>query len=125
MLKEEQVFVASGKRKGSVGKETCAVCGMRVTILQSQRQYHPQRRDHEEEVCREREMPEAGATLRNSIDRRVKLNRDVSSAKVVHFRQFLFTVITWNPEPNCTCRLKNHSLFHSNTLTFASHTDTR
>ena len=22
------------------------------------------------------------------------------------------TVITWNPESNCTCRLKNHSLFH-------------
>ena len=24
----------------------------------------------------------------------------------------LFTVITWNPESNCTCRKKNHSQFH-------------
>ena len=73
MLKEDKVFVASGKRKGSVRKETSAVCGMRVTIVQSrhQRQYHPQSHDHEVEVCREREMPEAGASLRNSIDRRV------------------------------------------------------
>ena len=31
--------------------------------------------------------------------------------------EILFTVITWNPESNCTCRLKNHSLFHWNTLT--------
>ena len=28
------------------------------------------------------------------------------------FRKILFTVITWNPESNCTYRLRNHSLFH-------------
>ena len=28
------------------------------------------------------------------------------------FHATLFTVITWNPESNCTCREKNHFLFH-------------
>ena len=28
------------------------------------------------------------------------------------FQAILFTVITWNPESNCTCREKNHFLFH-------------
>ena len=32
-------------------------------------------------------------------------------------QEILFTVITWNTESNCTCRLKNHSLFHWKTLT--------
>ena len=32
-------------------------------------------------------------------------------------QKILFTVITWNPESNCTWRLKNHFLFHWNTLT--------
>ena len=36
---------------------------------------------------------------------------------LVYLRRFLVTVITWNPESNCTCQLKNHSLFHWNTLT--------
>ena len=27
-------------------------------------------------------------------------------------QEISFTVITWNPESNCTCRLKNHFLFH-------------
>ena len=27
-------------------------------------------------------------------------------------QEILFTVITWNPESNCTCGLKNHSLFY-------------
>ena len=26
-------------------------------------------------------------------------------------QEISFTVITWNPKSNCTCRLKNHSLF--------------
>ena len=34
------------------------------------------------------------------------------------FQAILFTVITWNPESNCTCREKNHFLFHWNTLTW-------
>ena len=28
------------------------------------------------------------------------------------FHAILFTVITWNPESNCTCGEKNHVLFH-------------
>ena len=28
------------------------------------------------------------------------------------FQEVLFTDITWNPESNCTCREKNHFLFH-------------
>ena len=35
MLNEEKVFVTSGKKKGSVRKETYVVSGMRVTIVQS------------------------------------------------------------------------------------------
>ena len=27
-------------------------------------------------------------------------------------QEISLTVITWTPESNCTCRLKNHSLFH-------------
>ena len=27
------------------------------------------------------------------------------------FQEISFTVITWNPDSNCQCRLKNHSLF--------------
>ena len=35
------------------------------------------------------------------------------------FQGTLFTVIKWNPESNCTCRLKNHSLSHWNTLSLS------
>ena len=31
-------------------------------------------------------------------------------------QEISFVAITWNPESNCTCRLKNHPLFHCNTL---------
>ena len=34
------------------------------------------------------------------------------------FQAILFTVITWNPESNCMCREKHHSLFHWNTSTW-------
>ena len=38
-------------------------------------------------------------------------------------QEISFTVITWNPESNCTCRPKNPSLFHWNTSTLpAQHT---
>ena len=33
-IKEEKVYVTSGRKKGSVRKETTAVSGMRVTIVQ-------------------------------------------------------------------------------------------
>ena len=33
------------------------------------------------------------------------------------FQEISFIVIMWNPESNCTCRPKNHSPFHRNTLT--------
>ena len=76
VLKEEEVFVTSGKKKGSVRKETTVVSGIRVTIVQSRHQkpHHPLSHNfqkHEVEVCREKEMPEAEASLRSSIDRRV------------------------------------------------------
>ena len=32
-------------------------------------------------------------------------------------QEISFTVITWNPDSNCTCQLKDHSLFHWHTLT--------
>ena len=83
---------------------------MRVTILQSRHRkpYHPLSHNlqkHEVEVCREKEMPQAEASLRNSIDRRkvlapnrlvsigilphvnsIKRNLDVSSALSPHSR---------------------------------------
>ena len=40
VLKEEEVYVASGKKKGSVRKETNAVSGMRVTIVRKNE--HPE-----------------------------------------------------------------------------------
>ena len=114
-LKEEKVSVTSGQKKASVRKETDAVSAMRVTIVQSryQKPHHPLSHDlqkHEVEVCREKEIPEAEASLRSSIDHRVhtswkvlapnrlvsigilpnvnsiKLNRDVSSAQSAHSR---------------------------------------
>ena len=75
MLNEEKVFVTSGKKKGSVRRWINVVFGMRVTIVQCRRMpHHPlshNQRETEVEVCREKDMPEAKASLRNSIDRRV------------------------------------------------------
>ena len=67
---------SSGKKKGSVRRETNAVSRMRVTIVRHRHRKpnHPlshNRQKHEVEVCREKEIPEAEASLRNSIDRRV------------------------------------------------------
>ena len=65
------------KEKGdSVRKETVAVSGTRVTIVQSRHQkpHHPlshNLQEHEVEVCPEKEMPEAEASLRRSFDCRV------------------------------------------------------
>ena len=76
VLKEEKVFVTSGKKKASVGRETNVVSGMRVTIVRN-RHRRPNRplshnlQKHQAELCREKEMPEAEACLRNSIGRRV------------------------------------------------------
>ena len=74
-LKEEKVPVTSGKKKANVRKETSAV-SMRVAIVQSRHRkpnhplgHHLQK--PKAEVSREQEMPEAEASLRNSIDRRV------------------------------------------------------
>ena len=76
VLKEEKVFVTSGRKKGSVRRETNVVSGMRVTIVRSRHRkpYHPlshKIQKHEAAVSREKEMPEAEASLRSSIDRRV------------------------------------------------------
>ena len=69
-------FVTSGKKKGSVRRETNVVSGMRVTIVRNRHRKpnHPLSHNlqkHEAEVYREKAMPEAEASLRNSIDRRV------------------------------------------------------
>ena len=76
VLKEEKGFVTSGKKKGSVRRETNVLSGMRVTIVPSRHQKPHHTLSHkiqkrEAEVCREKEMPEAEASLRSSIDRRV------------------------------------------------------
>ena len=76
VLKEEKVFVTGGKKKGSVRRETNAVSGMRVTIVRNRHRKpnHPLSNNlqkHEVEMCREKEMPEAEASLRSSIDSRV------------------------------------------------------
>ena len=55
---------------------TNEVSGMRVTIVRNRHRkpHHsePQSSKHEVEACRETEMPEAEASLGNSIDRRAK-----------------------------------------------------
>ena len=40
------------------------------------------------------------------------------------FQEISFAVITWNPESNCTCRLKDHSLFHWKYIDVTRTTDT-
>ena len=64
------------KEKGSARREIDAVSSMRVTIVQNRHRkpHHPlshKIRKHDAEVCREKEMPEAEAHLRISIDRGV------------------------------------------------------
>ena len=59
VLKEEKVFVTSGKKKSSVRIETSVVSRMRVTIVQSryQKPHHTlshKLQKHEVEVCREK-----------------------------------------------------------------------
>ena len=74
-LKEEKVFVTSGKQKGSVPEETNAVSGMRVTIVQNRHQkpLQPLNHQHQEvEVRREKVPSEAEASLGSSIDSRAK-----------------------------------------------------
>ena len=72
-MNEEKVFVASGKKKGSVRREIKAVSGMRVTIVQNQHQKARQPLSHqhqEAEVRREKATSEAKASLGSSIDSR-------------------------------------------------------
>ena len=63
-------------KKCSVRKETNVVSGMRVAIVQSRHQKPHLPLSHKSSKtrgrCREKEMPEAEAILRSSIDRRVK-----------------------------------------------------
>ena len=59
-LKEEKVFVTTGKTKASVRKETNAVSGMRVTIVHKNQNPKPphllSHQCHEVEVCRGKEV---------------------------------------------------------------------
>ena len=73
-LKEEKVLVKGGKKMANVPRETSAVSSMRVTIVRNRHRKPPHPlshnlQKHEVEVSREKEMPEAEASLRNSIDR--------------------------------------------------------
>ena len=66
-VKEEKVFVTSGKKKASVRMETNAVSGMRVTIVRKNQNPQPphllSRQCHEDEVCRRKEVSEAKVTM--------------------------------------------------------------
>ena len=115
VLKEEKVFVTSGKKKGSVRRETNVLSGIRVTTVQNrnQRPHHPLSHNlqkHEVEVCPEKETPEGEASLRSLTDssantscnllslnrsvsigilpnvNSIKINRDVNSAQSAHSR---------------------------------------
>ena len=63
-LREEKVYVTSGKKKASVRRETSAVSGMRVMNVHQNRHRKPLHplshnlQKYEVEVCREKEMPE-------------------------------------------------------------------
>ena len=70
------ILLLMERKKASVRRETSAVSSMRETIVQSRHQkpHHPLSHNlpkHEVEVCREKEMSEAEASLKSSIDRRV------------------------------------------------------
>ena len=73
-LKDEKVFVTSGKKKGQCSKgEQCMFrheSNDRARPTDVPPSNHKIQK-HEVEVRRERELPEAEASLRNSIDRRV------------------------------------------------------
>ena len=72
-LKEEKVFVTSGKKIRSVRRETHVVFDMRVTIVQDQHPHHPlsyQLQEHEVRRA-SRKTPEAEASLGSSIDSNV------------------------------------------------------
>ena len=66
-LKEEEVFVTSGKKKANVRKETNAVSGMRVTIVYKNLITMPphllSHPCHEVEVCRREEVSKAKVTM--------------------------------------------------------------
>ena len=76
VLKEEKVFVNNGEKKSQ-----CSKGDQYIFRHESNDRAKPrpkaeppselQPKEHEVEVCREKEMPEAEASLRNSIDRRV------------------------------------------------------
>ena len=75
-LKEEEVFVTSGEKKGTVRREANVVSGMRVMIVQNRHQKpsHPlshQLPKHQVEVRREKDTSEVEASLGSSIDSRV------------------------------------------------------
>ena len=68
-LKEEKEFAVSGKQKDSVGEETSAVSGTRVTIVQNRHQkpLHFVSHEHQEvEVRREKGASEVGVQSEKS-----------------------------------------------------------
>ena len=77
-LKEERVFVTSGRKKASVRKETDAVSRTRLTIARkNQNTMPPHLLSHpcrEFEVCRGREVSEAKVTMGPFFDNRADIN---------------------------------------------------
>ena len=76
-LKEEEVFVTSGKKKANVRKETNAVSGMRVTIVYKNLITMPphllSHPCHEVEVCRRKEVSKAKVTMVPFFDNRADI----------------------------------------------------
>ena len=74
VLKEEKLFVTSGKKKARIRKETNAVSGMRVTIMQQnlhQKPLHLLSHQHQEvAVRREKGASEAEVRLAELFDNR-------------------------------------------------------
>ena len=76
-LKEEEVFVTSGKKKASVRRETSAVSRMTPKIVRKNQNtlppHLPSQPFHEVEVCRASEVSEATATMDPLLDNRADI----------------------------------------------------
>ena len=103
-LQEEKVPVTCGKKKASVRKETNAVSGMRVTIMQQNRHrmppHLPSHPCHEVEVCRGREVSVAKVTMAPFFD-----NRADAVAPAIADRSEGFLHRAAPPERRTKCRL--------------------
>ena len=76
-LKEEKVFVTSGKKKASVRKETNAVSGTKPKIVRKNQTILPphflSQPHHEVEACRRKEVSKAKLTVGPFFDNRADI----------------------------------------------------